>query len=456
MRSGTPPTDLDPELRDLAREGSTLLYSTSGKAVRTHALRLAQAAAERGETCIYVSAQHPQTLVERADELGFDLADASGMGTFRLLPLPSGLLGSAGDEGRTEALADLATVAQRKRPAYVIVEEAATLAQFESDDWFDAAFEAMLDRLAEVGSALVLGLTDAPESPAYTRLQPHMADEVVVPESAVPHGDGASYRVSPDPVVQPSPPTSPALPTGIAYLDLTVAPLPPLPERDAFAHPDRALKMGRGHYVAADTTFPVEGSADERALEHALLGATTVEARSDAAGDAPPVALDADLFETVDVTATLRSFEGDDTEVPDEWVPKTAVVPHSPRLAFVRAFNAALEARDADGAPFLTVAFRMPPGHPAGRRFHFVIDALGQLAGSDGVLLADEPRRRVVLLLPGRGADAAHVVFRAVKDHLRASTSEADHLLQTAAAVVVPDGRPYPNATEFLVHVFDA
>ena len=453
MRSGTSLTDLGPELRDLAREGSTLLYSTSGKAVRTHALRLAQAAAERGETCIYVSGQHPQTLVERAAELGFDLAAASGSDTFRLMPLPSGLLGNAGDEGRTEALADLATVAQRKRPAYVIVEEAATLAQFESPDWFDAAFEAMHNRLAEVGSALVLGLTDSPESDAYTRLRSHIVEEVVLPESAVSHGDGAPYRVSPDPVVPPPAPTpSPSLPTGIEYLDLTVAPLPPLPEHDDFAQTGRALSLGRGHYVAADTTLPVEPSPGP---DRTLPAATSVEDHSDALPPTDPVVLDADLFETVDVAATLRALDDAvEPSLPPMERSSVAATPTSPRLTFVHAFNAALEAYEADGTPFLTVAFKMPPDHPSGRRFHFIVSALNQFAEEDGVLLADESRCRVAVLLPSRRAETAHKVFRAVKDHLRASVSEADLVLQTAGAVVVPNGKPFPNATEYLAHIF--
>ncbi len=464
MRSQKNTVSLDTLPPGPIRGGGTLLCGDTAEAVQTHVLRQAQDAVARGEACIYVSALTPQALAERAAPLGFDVGEASRAGTFRLLPPPSTLFSEASDEARTQALADLTTVVRRRRPAHLIVEDAAPLTRFDTDDWFDAAFAAMHNRLAEVGTTLTLGLPDAADDHARERLRTHVMQIVAVPnhEPSASQGDGASYQVHPmlDPQATPLPlaapaPTPVALPTGIDYLDLTIVLASPRPTQDDFAEP-APFSLGRGHYVAADSTLPAPPLPALRqgdTLDRALLGGTTVEARSDLDSETLLIPPDADLFETVDVQRTLRAFEG--RPEPTKPAPLDHAPPPSPRLAFVQAFNAALDAHAADETPFIALALRMPLHHPASRRFHFVISGFHQFVGAKGVVLADEARRRVVVMLPGRTAEAAQALIRQVKAHLRASTAEADHALQNVTALVVLNGKPFPNATEFLAHVFD-
>ena len=458
-------------LDDLAgtlRPGGTVL---SGDSVAAYALRLAHAATERGETCIYVSASETLALAERAAVFGFDVGAASRDGLFRLLPPPAPL--QAGDEACTQALADLTTVVRRRRPAHLIIEDAAPLACFDDTAWFDAAFAAMHDRLAEVGTTLTLGVTPSDDA-TLDRLRTHVLQIVPVPDPVEVSGDGSAYQISPmlapqgdapedRKVALDSTPTPPAaasapdgLPSGIDYLDLTVAPRPSAPERDPFATPSEPYTLGRGHYVAADITLQTDSAHPHTRLDHldrALLGGTTVEARSDLASASSAAAVPTDeLFETVDVKRTLRAFEARPKPVRTAPPPEP---PPSPRIVFVQAFNAALELHAAADEPFLALALQMPPEHPASRRFHFVIGGLRQAVGERGYVLADERRCRVVALLPGRNADAAQELFREVKAHLRAATDAADHTLSHVKALVVPDGKPFPNATEFLAHVFD-
>ena len=225
------------------------------------------------------------------------------------------------------------------------------------------------------------------------------------------------------------------------------------PERETPERHAEPVTIGRGHYVAADATLPdpAHAAVHLSPLERALLGGTTVETHSDGEVALEPVVLDSGMFENVDVQRALAAFETP-TRI-EGWAALTAS--QSPRISFVREFNDALAEHSAEGTPFMALALRMPDGHPAGRRFHFVISTIERSIGTNDRALSDERGRRVVVLLRNAGEDAAHALFATITSELREATAEADHVLQTAKAVIVHNGAPFPNATEFLAHVYD-
>ena len=440
--------------------GGALLRGATSDAVQTHLLHLAKQIVDRDQTCLYVSARDPQTLAVHAAECGFDLAQASRDGGFRLLPLPDALTAKdaeTSDDARTQALADMTMLTQRRRPDYLIVEDAAPLASFEHGDWFDVAFAAMHERFTDAGTAFLLAVDGPEDSLAHTRLSAHIVRRrtLPAPPAPAPRGEGAAFRFDREPEAPAV--SSPALQDTPLMTDATIPEFRAFkgsPERESSARPEKALSIGRGHYVAAGATFPdVEHAATHLSpLDRALLGGTTVEARSDGYGAPEPVSVDTDLFEAVDVRQALATFEAPSVAPP---LVKFEPVEETPRIAFVRAFNSALAEHETAGTPFLAVALRVPDGHPAGRRFHFVIEAVRRSLGPDETLLADEDRRRLVVLLRAEGKGGAQPLFGAIRAHLHASTVEAEHVMKTVSAVLIPNGAPFPNATEFLIHAFD-
>ena len=71
-------------------------------------------------------------------------------------------------------------------------------------------------------------------------------------------------------------------------------------------------------------------------------------------------------------------------------------------------------------------------------------------------MLANADVERMVIYLGDSRAEEAQSFFARLKDRLRAeSPVQADHLLHSVSAIVVPDGRPFQNAGEFLTYALD-
>jgi len=117
------------------------------------------------------------------------------------------------------------------------------------------------------------------------------------------------------------------------------------------------------------------------------------------------------------------------------------------------------QGREALHEPFLLLALRMDRSEGRESRpfdFDFLMDLVREeLHVHDDMLAEPEDERLVVLLADSRPEDAQDF-FSRLKERLRAeSPRQADHLLHSVSAIVVPDGRPFQTADEFLAYALD-
>jgi len=130
----------------------------------------------------------------------------------------------------------------------------------------------------------------------------------------------------------------------------------------------------------------------------------------------------------------------------------------SDRGAFQQKLEQAFSHRDSLKKPFLLLALRMDRSSQQARPFDFdfLMDLVrAELTPADDMLATSENERMVVLLGDSR-AEEAQSFFARLKDRLRVeSPQQADHLLHAVSAIVVPDGRPFNSASEFLTYALD-
>lgn len=337
-----------------------------------------------------------------------------------------------------------------------------------------------LARLKPSGLAAAAALFDEPEpedAPAMEPVAEPIAEPVPVPsqvESARPadthSGDGA------------------ILPAAIHFFDLDTPRLDaPAPDADPFAGLSTAL-LEKGHLVEGAPAEPVAEPAVEQVTEPVAAQDATrdpfelaeielaevgiaeldiieqpcgaaetdeyeVPGDEDFAFDAAPPQIAPARMESAELDKT--PYEADDAAwcsldalapdaEPDDAPPAEEV---APAARFAQAFDAAR----AEARPFLALALRTDDEPVLAALAAALADALAD----DGVLIA-EPQRLAVML-PGREAADAQVVFRALRDRLAATPGlDAAAALRAVTAVVAPDGRPFADADAFLAHALGA
>ncbi len=115
-------------------------------------------------------------------------------------------------------------------------------------------------------------------------------------------------------------------------------------------------------------------------------------------------------------------------------------------------------ARRDSGQPFLLLALKMEQGRQAERPidFDFLTDLVRAELGPADDMLAVADIERMVVLLQETPADVAQTFFSGLRDRLSiVSPKQSDGLLQSVSAIVVPEGRPFKGASEFLAYALD-
>jgi hypothetical protein len=115
--------------------------------------------------------------------------------------------------------------------------------------------------------------------------------------------------------------------------------------------------------------------------------------------------------------------------------------------------------RDVNGTPFLLIAMRMDRSQERSARpfdFEFILDLVSEVLRDQDDMFVDLDRERLIVLLADSRPEAAQRFFAQLKNRLREEApQQADHLLHSVSAIVVPDGRPFQNAEEFLTYALD-
>lgn len=130
------------------------------------------------------------------------------------------------------------------------------------------------------------------------------------------------------------------------------------------------------------------------------------------------------------------------------------------REAFQQHLQERFDQRDTGEAPFLLLAMRADPSKARLAQafdFDFILDMVRDTLRPQDQMLLNRTRERLVVLLEQSRPDDAQMFFTRLKSRLRETVpNDADELLHAVSAIVVPDGRPFPNAREFLTYALDA
>ena len=131
---------------------------------------------------------------------------------------------------------------------------------------------------------------------------------------------------------------------------------------------------------------------------------------------------------------------------------------YTDRNAFQQKLEMAFSNRETMHQTFLLLALRMDRSSQQMRPFDFdfLMDLVRAELGPDDDMLAKADMERMVVLLRNSRAEEAQSFFARLQDRLRVeSPQQADHLLHSVSAIVVPDGRPFKTAPEFLNYALD-
>ncbi|WP_412060875.1 RAD55 family ATPase [Rubrivirga sp. IMCC45206] len=471
---------VDRQWGGLAPGRAYLLVGRAGAGRSALALRTAKATVDAEEACLVFSPRPPQELVGVGQQVGLDIPAAHRAGALRVLRIPSAAdLAAKGAAGLVKTYRDLVALVAKDRPARVVIEDFTPLVQFETFEAFHEAFSDLVGAFRQHETTLVLGLGD-PANEASRRLLEVVeglvdgtvrlgADGTVslaVPPQ-FPSSDGASVEAAAPADPEAAPPIAAPLAPEAAS-----APSPPPPAEPA---PD-----------GFSTTFSNTGpSPDGAPAQHpasvpeapAAAGATTSNppATDVVPPDAPhpsllappadPFGLDpADELVQQGYLADSRAGGGvPPGPAPGAPPPKPSFAPigasapaSDPGADFRVALDAAFASRSA-GIPFVVVALRVDPAAPEAAAFHAVEAGLRSALRPTDRLLVDAPRKRAAVVLPSSGPEAAQALFGGLQTSLRQHLgADAERVLQSVAAVTVPDGQPFETSAELLAYAFES
>jgi hypothetical protein len=88
--------------------------------------------------------------------------------------------------------------------------------------------------------------------------------------------------------------------------------------------------------------------------------------------------------------------------------------------------------------------------------FEFILDLVAESLREQDDMLADLQNERLIVLLSDSRPEEAQHFFSRLKVRLREEAPHhSDDLLNSVSAIVVPDGRPFPGAEQFLTYAMD-
>ena len=146
------------------------------------------------------------------------------------------------------------------------------------------------------------------------------------------------------------------------------------------------------------------------------------------------------------------SLPSDQVEIEEEPEPEPLGIIAASEPEFALMLEEAFANREE--VPFLLIALRQDnTAQP--NRFGTIHDILREPLADGSATYADVNRRRMAVLVPGAGEEASQDVFAHLKERLTLiAPDQAETLMKSVAAIVVPDGEPFSSAEEFLDYTF--
>lgn len=398
LPSGIDP--IDEEWGGLYRGGAYLAFGRAATGRGLLTLRYAQTGVQGGERCLFIASDRPKDLVIQAASIGFDLKQAQQDGNIRLMRIPPMMNPQAmGDDSVAKALWDLVTIIRKQRPDRLVINDFMPFVMFRSFDRFRMEFIRMLEQIDSLDTTVVVALPE-PANPQSRRVIDFMAGQMT---GAV-HIEAADEEMT------------------STERRLTLIP-----------HIGQIKRQVVRHWDLAEIV-QTPGQAP-------LITETSRE--SPASAPAPP------KFPHV----------APDVAAPAEAAPEKedAFERYSNRAAFGTRLQDFFADREDGANPFLLLAMRMDQTSESGPvDFEFIIDLVADSLRPQDDMLISAINERLVVLLADSKPEEAQGFFARLKNRLRADApQQADHLLHAVSAIVVPDGRPFQSADEFLTYAMD-
>ena len=476
----------------LYRGGSYLVYgrAASGRGLLT--LMFARTGAAFGEPTLFVSPDRQKDLMIQAASIGFNLREAHDSGIVRLMRVPPLMnLQNLGDDGVSKALWDLVTLIRRHRPTRLVMNDFMPFVAFRSFDRFRSEFIQFLEQIDSLDTTTMLVMPE-PANPQSSRVIEFMASQMtgsIHIELAEDAGSTTKRRISLIPhighikrqvvdywdledLIEPSiahpapqpPPAEPASepepffqpteePTSFdAPAESSSIPFeqPSAPHPSQYSQPVVPIPVpsfdpepAQQPQPQAPTWVPPQPAAPSAPQQDQPFSPTPPETEPTFPEAGAPSAPVFDEGESTMFTPTFEEKEADYTD----------------REAFRTRLQQQFSDRDVFPQPFLLLALRMDRSGQAEARpfdFDFLMDLVGEELRPQDDMLANTELERLVVYLGDSRPEEAQSFFTRLKDRLRQqSPMQADHLLHSVSAIVVPDGRPFKDAGEFLTYALD-
>ncbi len=433
---------IDKEWGGLYRGGSYLVYgrAASGRGLLT--LMFIQTGALLGESCLIISPERPKDLMIQAASIGFDLQKAHREGTVRMMRIPPLFnLQSVGDDSVAQALRDLVEIIRRHQPKRLVVNDFTPFVLFRSFDRLRAEFIQMLEQIDPLDTTMMLAVAE-PASRRSEEVVDFMKSQLTasIHLEMVPNGDlSTKRRLTLIPHIghlKRKVVDNWDLESLVASSEALASSLRMLPAQEEEARPAPQIAPKPAPPVTPPTPEPEQ--------------------------PASPVSRATDLVEHLDIFVTPPSPQEPTTPpvtppTPEPEPEKSHAM--TDRAAFRELLQQHFLERDLNDTPFLLLAMRMDRTNQKTVRpfeFEFILDLVSESLREQDAMLADMEHERLVVLLANSRPEEAQNFFSQLKNRLRQDTpQQADHLLHSVSAIVVPDGRPFQTAEEFLSYALD-
>lgn len=494
----------------LYRGGSYLVYgrAASGRGLLT--LMFARTGAALGEPTLFVSPDRQKDLMIQAASIGFNLRESYESGVVRLVRVPPLMnLQNMGDDGVAKALWDLVTLIRQHRPTRLIMNDFMPFVAFRSYDRFRNEFIQFLEQIDSLDTTTVLVMPEpanqqsarviefmasqmtgsirielGEDSPSTTKrrisLIPHIGHikRQVVDywdlEDLVVQSGQASPVPPPAKAVEPDKtsdfiftPTSVQAPiAGQSGMESYAVPFseqaPSEPMRRAAEPSTPSVEEAFGPTSAQPPVYQPSPQQPSPEQPEAPLQQAPEQAPPQPAPifnvQAPPVPLPPQVPPMPQAPRKQETPLRADQEHGLAMPSMTSGSDESNRIAFQQRLDRRFAEREEVHKPFLLFALRMDRASQQARPFDFdfLMDLVSEELGGQVDMLAIPDLERMVVFLGNSRPEEAQSFFARLKDRLRIeSPLQADHLLHSVSAIVVPEGRPFKTATEFLNYAFD-
>ena len=502
----------------LYRGGSYLVYgrAASGRGLLT--LTFAHTGAKLGEPVLFVSPDRHKDLMIQAASIGFNLRDSYENGIVRLMRVPPLMnLQNMGDDGVAAALWDLVNLIRQHRPTRLIMNDFMPFVAFRSFDRFRNEFIQFLEQIDSLETTMMLVMPE-PANEQSRRVIEFMASQMtgsmhieLAEENTtttkrritlIPHIGHIKRQVVDywdlEDLVQTPPETSREMPAQ-----------PPAESRPTWEDEQAGYAARQTTPQSTPQAYSAPHSAPAQPESHAQASAPArmpapfqPPASPQAPSQAPPRSQGGSIFVPTSTPPPMQQQSPFQPAPPPQqqppmqqqspfqpapppqqqppMQPQSESTPPPPfemparqgkqpiadpnagytnRPAFEQRLDGYFAAREDDAEPFLLLALRMDRSEKKMARpfdFDFLMDLVREELRRGDDMLVNIDEERMVVLLSNSRADQAQRFFARLKDRLRKeSPVQADHLLHSVSAIVVPDGQPFEKASEFLTYALD-